>query len=55
MKNFRKTIGVYFSKITTKYDLDMNLIEGLSHKEFSLKKSFSRPNSVTYHLYHIKH
>lgn len=55
MKNFRKAIGVYFSKITTKYDLDMNIIEGVNHREFTLKKNFARPSSETYHLYHIRH
>lgn len=54
MKDFKRILNKFINKLTTKYDLDMNLIEGINHKEFKISKNFYRPSPNSYHLYHVQ-
>lgn len=53
MKIFKMIVGEYMKTISNKYDIDMNIIEGIHHNEFMINHKFHCPNQKTMHLYHI--
>lgn len=53
MKKFKLLINDYVKNISEKYDLDMNMIEGVHHNEFILNSKHHRASLKEIHLYHI--